>query len=66
MIFHPLLSPPPLWRGQGWLSLLLGGARMGSLAHATGDSQAGGDGGQDGRYCLNDEFPSILFHNFEL
>ena len=33
--------------------------------NAAGDSQAGGDGGQDGCYCLNDEFPSILFHNFE-
>ena len=29
---------------------------------AAGDPQAGGDGGQDGRYCLNDEFPSFLFH----
>ena len=37
-----------------------------NCGHAAGDSQAGGDGGQDGCYCLNDEFPSILFHNFEL
>ena len=29
------------------------------LANAAGDSQAGGDGGQDGCYCLNDEFPSF-------
>ena len=43
--------------------LLLGGAR-GRLpsANTAGDSQAGGDGGQDGCYCLNDEFPSFLFH----
>ena len=54
---------PPLWRGQGWLSLLLGGARGGlPLANTAGDSQAGGDGGQDGCYCLNDEFPSFLLH----
>ena len=44
--------------------LLLGGVRgrLPFLANAAGDSQAGGDGGQDGRNCLNDEFPSILFH----
>ena len=40
-----------------------GGARGGSpLANAAGDSQAGGDGGQDGCYCLNDEFPSFFLH----
>ena len=33
--------------------------------NAAGDSKAGSDGGQDGRYCLNDEFPSFLLHNFE-
>ena len=43
---------PSFWEGLG----------VGSLAHAAGDSQAGGDGGQDGCYCLNDEFPSFLFH----
>ena len=31
-------------------------------ANAAGDTQAGGDGGQDGCYCLNDEFPSFLLH----
>ncbi len=41
--------------------LLLGGAR-GGLLQAAGDSQAGGDGGQDGRNCLNDEFPSFFLH----
>ena len=46
-----------------FVPLLLGGARGGSLlADAAGDSQAGGDGGQDGCYCLNDEFPSFFFH----
>ncbi len=51
MISHPLiLGSPPLWRGQGW------------LLQAAGDSQAGGDGGQDGRYCLNDEFRGFLLH----
>ena len=55
MISHPLiLGSPPLWRGQGW------------LLQAAGDTQAGGDGGQDGCYCLNDEFPGFLLHNFEL
>ena len=32
------------------------------LANAAGNPQAGGDGGQDGRNGLNDEFPSFLFH----
>ena len=45
---------PPSWEGLGVGSL---------LANAAGDSQAGGDGGQDGRYGLNDEFPSFLFHD---
>ena len=35
-----------------------------NCGHAAGDSQAGGDGGQDGCYCLNDEFPSFLFHDY--
>ena len=40
--------------------LLLGGARGRlPLADAAGNSQAGGDGGQDSCYCLNDEFPSF-------
>ena len=40
-----------------------GGVRGGSLlANAAGNSQAGGDGGQDGRYGLNDEFPSFFLH----
>ena len=38
---------------------------MALARNATGNPQAGGDGGQDGRNGLNDEFPSILFHNFE-
>ena len=63
MIAHPLHGSPPLWRGQGWLPLPYGGARGGLLlANAAGNPQAGGDGGQDGCYCLNDEFPSILLH----
>ena len=37
-----------------------------SARNAAGNSQAGGDGGQDGRNGLNDEFPSFLLHNFEL
>jgi hypothetical protein len=32
------------------------------LANTAGDTQAGGDGGQDGCYCLNDEFPSFFLH----
>ena len=48
---------PSSWEGLGVGSL---------LANTAGDPQAGGDGGQDGRNCLNDEFPSILLHNFEL
>ena len=37
---------------------------MGSLlANAAGNPQAGGDGGQDGRNGLNDEFPSFLLHD---
>ena len=36
---------------------------MGSLlANAACDTQAGGDGGQDGCYGLNDEFPGFLLH----
>ena len=45
---------PSSWEGQGVGSL---------LANAACDTQAGGDGGQDGCYCLNDEFPSILLHD---
>ena len=52
MIAHPLLVP-----------LLFGGARgCFPLANTAGNPQAGGDGGQDGRNGLNDEFPSILLH----
>ena len=52
MIAHPLLVP-----------LLFGGARGGfPLANTAGNPQAGGDGGQDGRNGLNDEFPSFLLH----
>ena len=54
MIAHPLHGSPPLGRGQGWPP----------LANAAGDSQAGGDGGQDGCYCLNDEFPSFFLHGY--
>ena len=43
---------PSSWEGLG----------VGSLANAAGNPQAGGDGGQDGRYGLNDEFPSFLLH----
>jgi hypothetical protein len=28
--------------------------------HATGDTQCGTDGGQDGDQCLNDDFPDVL------
>ena len=50
MIAHPLLVP-----------LLFGGARGGfPLANTAGNPQAGGDGGQDGRNGLNDEFPSFF------
>ncbi len=45
---------PSSWEGSGVGSL---------LANAAGDSQAGGDGGQDGCYCLNDEFPSFFLHS---
>ena len=45
--------------------LLLGGAR-GRLLHTAGNPKAGSDGSQYDCYGLNDEFPSILFHNFEL
>ena len=48
-----LLLFPSSWEGLGVGSL---------LANAAGDSQAGGDGGQDGRYGLNDEFPSFFLH----
>ena len=44
---------PSSWEGSGVGSL---------LANAAGNPQAGGDGGQDGCYGLNDEFPSILLH----
>ena len=47
--------------GLGVASLLLGGAR-GGLLQAAGNPQAGGDGGQDGRNGLNDEFPSFFLH----
>ena len=50
-----LLSPPPLGRG-------LGVAPRALACNTAGNPQAGGDGGQDGRYGLNDEFPSILLH----
>ena len=33
-----------------------------NCGHAACDPQAGGDGGQDGCYCLNDEFPSFFLH----
>ena len=67
---HPLSSlSPSSWEGLGvgslffFAPLLLGGARGRlPLADAAGDSQAGGDGGQDGCYCLNDEFPSFFLH----
>ena len=47
---HPILLSPSSWEGLGVGSL---------LANAAGNPQAGGDGGQDGCYCLNDEFPSF-------
>ena len=65
---HPLSQFPSLMEGLGvafpssWEGLGVGFP----LANAAGDTQAGGDGGQDGRNGLNDEFPSFLFHNFEL
>ena len=66
---HPLSQSPSLMEGLGvapllLIPLLLGGARGGLpfLANAAGDTQAGGDGGQDGRNGLNDEFPSFLLH----
>ena len=45
---------PFSWEGLGVGSL---------LANTTGDSQAGGDGGQDGCNGLNDEFPSFFLHD---
>ena len=57
MIAHPLHQFSSFWEGLGVGSL---------LANTAGNPKAGSDGGQDGCYCLNDEFPSFLFHNFEL
>ena len=60
------MAPLPYGGVRGGFPSLMEGLGVGSLlANAAGDSQAGGDGGQDGRNGLNDEFPSFLFHNFE-
>jgi len=57
------LVPLPYGGVRGGFPSLMEGQGVGSLlANAAGDSQAGGDGGQDGCYCLNDEFPSFLLH----
>ena len=37
-----------------------------SLAHAAGDSQRGGDGGEERDGYLKDSFPSLAFHRFFL
>jgi hypothetical protein len=34
-----------------------------SIPHAAGNAQAGGNGRQNGNDCLNNKFPSFLFHN---
>ena len=51
----PLSQSPSLMEG-------LGVAPRALARNAAGDAQTGGDGGQDGCYCLNDEFPSFLLH----
>ena len=37
-----------------------------SLAHAAGDSQRSGDGGEERDGYLQDSFPSLAFHRFLL
>jgi hypothetical protein len=57
--FHPpLFSSPSFLEGIG--VAFRGGL---PLAHATGNPQAGGDGGQYGRDGLNDEFYCVFFHD---
>ena len=53
---HPLSQFPSLMEG-------LGVAPRALARNAAGNPQAGGDGGQDGCYCLNDEFPRFFLHD---
>lgn len=38
----------------------VGQACFSADAYATGDTQCGTDGGQDGDQCLDDDFPDVL------
>jgi len=48
---------PPVWKS------LCRGFSASEESHAGCDAEAGSNSRQDGYDCLNDEFPSFLFHS---